>query len=336
MKNFLSIRNILVVLSLSVLLAISAIATEMLPADRAGTINKPTGQLALNRNGDIWVMDVDGQNQQMICASGNADGKLTWSPDNKIIAFTRSGKVNYQSPDNLGGQHKLYDIFLCYMDSAYANNRQFWYRISDGLGSRDPEWSRDGSHILYYKDMNANKIDAFAPNYQICTMEPDGSSVDLIRKDWQNFYESFLTAPTSNDRGDIATVFFNKQRPIGLVVIPANQYMADIDSLFRVAEKNHGIIAPSWSPDGQWIAYMSNNLQEGGLYIATPDLKEKYLVTAPPVGTYMYTVAPSWSPDSKWLTFSTTDGSIWIIDIMGGGARRLTGPGPDKSPAWSK
>jgi Tol biopolymer transport system component len=72
------------------------------------------------------------------------------------------------------------------------------------------------------------------------------------------------------------------------------------------------------------------------LYIASPDLKERYLVFAPPPGTSLHTVSPSFSPDSKWLTFSTTDGSIWICDITGTGARRLSGPGDDKFSAWSK
>jgi len=85
------------------------------------------------------------------------------------------------------------------------------------------------------------------------------------------------------------------------------------------------------------LAYVNNNLNEGGLYITTPDLKEKYLVFNPPLGNlYILPVAPSFSPDSKWLTFSTTDGSVWICDITGNGARRLSGPGLDKFPAWSK
>jgi Tol biopolymer transport system component len=47
-------------------------------------------------------------------------------------------------------------------------------------------------------------------------------------------------------------------------------------------------------------------------------------------------MAPSFSPNSKWLTFATTDGSIWTCDITGGNAKRLTGPGLDWAPAWSK
>ena len=72
------------------------------------------------------------------------------------------------------------------------------------------------------------------------------------------------------------------------------------------------------------------------VYITNKDFTEDYLVFAPPVSTYISANPPSFSPDSKWITFSTTDGAIWIVDITGNGARRLTPPGIDKSPAWSQ
>lgn len=336
MKKFISCYSIFILFSICLLFSGTSNAQESLSAEQAGTINPPTGKIAFIRDGDIWQMDVNGQNQDKVCASGNADGRLSWSPDNKTIVFTRSGLVSYQSPDKLGGKHKLYDIFLCFIDSAYANNRNYWYRITNDLGNRGPEWQKDGKRILFWKDMNANKINADAPNYQLCTMEPDGSTVVLLRKDWQNLNFNYLIAPTLNAKGDIAAVYLNKSRQVGMVVLPADNYQPEMDSLLEVAETHKGMVAPTWSPDGKWIAYISNDLKKGGLYIATPDLSKSFLVSTAPVGTYMNTFSPSFSPDGKWITFSTTDGSIWIIDITGKGKLRLTGPGPDKAPAWSK
>jgi Tol biopolymer transport system component len=77
-------------------------------------------------------------------------------------------------------------------------------------------------------------------------------------------------------------------------------------------------------------------MENQGIFIATPDLKTKYLVAEPPVGTYLTTATPGWSPDSKWLTYATQDGSVWIVDITGNGQRRISGPGLDSAPAWSK
>ncbi len=318
-----------------ILAASFAFAADKLPAEMAGTIGQPTGKIAFIRDGDVYIMDANGANQQSVCEAKNADGRMSWAPDNKRIIFTRSGLVDLKGPDMLGGKHKVYDLFICFLDSAANNNKLYWLRLTNDLGNRGPEWSADGKTILFWKDMNANKVNASEPNYQVCTMEPDGSNIEILRKDWANFESQFIVAPSMNSKGEIAAVYFERQ-PVGPVILPRTGFMLSMDSVKALGSQNRGFVAPVWSPDGKWLALISNDINDAGLYIATPDLKKKYLVTAAPVGTYLNTFAPSFSPDSKWITFSTTDGSIWICDITGNGLRRMTGPGSDKAPAWSK
>lgn len=328
---------LLAILVLS-LIPIIGLSAEKLSAEKAGEIGKPDGRIAFIRNGSVWVYNANGSNSDMICEAINADGRLSWSPDGKKIAFTRSGMVDVKGPDPMvGGKHKIYDIFIAWLDSAYHNNRMWWTRITDDLGSRDPEWSVDGSTIYFSKDMNANFVNAFMPNYQICSISPDGSDLEILRKDWQNFSDDFMLGPTVSKDGKVACVTINKLKPIGIVTTTLDNIMLSIDSIRVQGTRNFKLVAPAFSPDGKWLAYINNDLNDGSLYIATPDFKENYLVFKPPVGNiYLHNVPPSFSPDSKWLTFSTTDGSIWICDITGNGARRLSGPGLDKFPAWSK
>ncbi len=320
-----------------VMLSAASFAADKLPSAKAGEIGDPSGQIAFIRNGNIWIANADGANQQMICEVTNADGRLSWSPDNRNIVFTRSGKVQLTGPDPMvGGFHKVYDLFVAWLDSAYANNRLWWTRLTDDLGSRGPEWADDGSEILFYKDMNANTVNASGPNYQICSITPDGSEFEVLRKDWRNFAEDFLTNPSAGPNGKIAAVSMYDNKPQGLVLIDRENPMITVDSIRAATLKNLKRAAPCFSPDGNWIAYVYNDMEQPGVYIATADLSEHYLVFSPPVGTMLYTVAPSFSPDSKWLTFATIDGSVWISDITGNGARRVTPPGLDKNPAWSK
>lgn len=321
------------------LLATAGVAfaqTPKLSALQAGTIGKPSGQIAFIRDKGIWVMEATGAGQTKVVAAQNCDGRLSWSPDGRRIAFTRSGQIDYAEPDGTGGgKHKIYDIFVAYIDSAQVGNTFFWRRLTNDLGSRDPDWSLDGQSIIFTKDVNANNINAAMPNYQICTMTPDGENFQVLRKDWANMPE-FLMAPSQNSKGDIAFVHFFAQRPQGLAVLPRSRIMMSLDSIGIQSKKMLTCLVPAWSPDGKWIAYIKNDPAKPGVYITTPDVKQSYLVWEPPAGTGLITIAPSFSPDSKWLTFSTSDGSIWVCDITGNQARRLTGPGLDFAPAWSK
>ncbi len=315
----------------------ASVSAQYLPKERAGVVGKPAGKIAFLREKNVWIMDVDNTNQQKVCEATNADGRLSWSADGERIAFTRGGTVNLKGPDLLGGFYKVYDIFQVILDSVYNNNTEYWIRPTLDLGSRDPEWSADGQKIIFWKDMNANRPNAGEPNYQICIMDPDGNDVQMIRKDWQN-PTAMLKSPTMNAAGDIACIVFSiaDKKEVGLAVIPAGKYMMSMDTIIAQARRNQSWIGPAWSPDGKWIAAVSGKMNDASVYILSADLKEKFLVFKPSVGLTTATFAPSWSPDGKWLTFSTQDGSVWICDITGQGAKRLTGPGADFGPAWSK
>lgn len=325
------------VLTLTAMLPISGMSADKLPAEKAGEIGEPAGKVAFLREGNVWMIDVQSGQQDKVCEVGNANGRLTWSPDGREILFTRRGQTSYDSPTGgEGGQHRLYDLFIASLDSVYANNRLFWRRITNNLGSREPEWSADDSQIVFYRDLNAGVVDAIMPNYQICTMNPDGSDLTILRKDYANPGDEFLVTPSIRADGTIACVYFTELKPMGLLTIGPDEYMKRMDSLKERAKKNAQCVAPRWSPDGNWIAYISTDMDANGLYLASADLSQKYLVFAAPAGAFVTTVTPSFSPDGKWLTFSTTDGSVWICDITGNGARRLCGPGMNTAPAWSK
>jgi len=332
----LKLQNIFILSFIIIGVNLQAQTVGKLPAEKAGTIGEPTGQIAFSRDKNLWVMNADGSNQYLVFQAGNIDGRLSWSSDNKKILFTRSGLVNLVGPDMLGGKHKVYDIFYASLDSAYANQTLWYYRLTDDMGNRDAECSPDGNRIIFWKDMNANMVNAFKPNYQICIMDSDGSNIEILRKDWTQMEEVLCMTPSMSINDDIAFVAFFNLRPEGLVVLHKDSFMVSTDTIKAIASRNKTNVGPSWSPDGKWLAYIPNDQKTNGVYITTRDLKESYLVFEPPQNINVLTFPPSFSPDSKWLTFSTSDGSIWICDIMGNGARRLSGPGQDRLPAWSK
>ncbi|MEW6412266.1 MAG: hypothetical protein AB1483_07310 [Candidatus Zixiibacteriota bacterium] len=319
-----------------VVVMITAASAQTPPSDSASQLLAPSGQIAYIRAGNIWIMDADGTNQRMVCEVHNADGRLSWSPDNRQIVFTRSGVVDLKAPDMTGGRHKVYDLFLCDLDSADTGNMKHWIRLTEQLGARGPEWSGDGAKILLWNDMNADRISAHHPSYQLCLLNVADGEIELLRPDWKQEEELFLVTPTMNDSGDIAFVFFDEYQPGGIVVLSTDEIKISLDSIGTLAAKNMGLVAPRWSPDGAWLAAIGVDSAEAGLYRLSPDLLEKSLIVKAPARTTLAQYPPSFSPDAKWLTFATDDGSIWICDIEGNNLRRLTRPGKDTAPCWSR
>ncbi len=72
-------------------------------------------------------------------------------------------------------------------------------------------------------------------------------------------------------------------------------------------------IYPVWSPDGKWVAYLSDRTGEYELFIKSQDGKgdETQITT----GSKSYMFQPIWSPDSKKLLFSDKTQTLFYIDI---------------------
>jgi tricorn protease len=69
----------------------------------------------------------------------------------------------------------------------------------------------------------------------------------------------------------------------------------------------------AWSPDGKWIAYMSDRTGEDELYIVPQDgLSPETRIT---FDGKMFRLPPVWSPDSKKLAFADKDVRLWYVDI---------------------
>ncbi|MFQ5607613.1 MAG: hypothetical protein ACE5GA_06680, partial [Candidatus Zixiibacteriota bacterium] len=227
-----------------------------MPAELAGEIPAPSGRIAFIRSGDVYVINVDGSGAVLACAAGNAYGRLSWAPDNSEIAFARRGQVEIKAPDNLGGKRRVYDIFKVVMDSVGLNS-DWWLRVTEDLGGRYPEWSQDGSTILFTNDYNAFLANPDFPNYQLALCDPDGGSMRPLRKDYQQA-EYLSINPTAGPDGSYAFIAFFELKAQGLIIVDSTNLMPSFEEVRAQAKREWQAIAPSWSPDGKWIAYVHN------------------------------------------------------------------------------
>jgi TolB protein len=112
---------------------------------------------------------------------------------------------------------------------------------------------------------------------------------------------------------------------------------ADGENPRTVMESKEPLMSPSWSPDGQSLAYVSFEDRLPSVYVQTLKTGERRRVSAH-AGVNQ---APAWSPDGKKLalTLSTRDGNldIYVMDLATQQVTRITDdPGIDTEPQWSK
>ncbi len=128
-------------------------------------------------------------------------------------------------------------------------------------------------------------------------------------KDVSNLISNRAISPTGKRvvveaRGDIWTLPAENGSPVNLTRTDG------------VAERD-----PSWSPDGQWIAYFTDESGEYELYIRQSDgLGEPDRLMGRGSGFFF---SPVWSPDSKRIVFWDKTGRLFMHDIDRGATREV-------------
>jgi TolB protein len=105
----------------------------------------------------------------------------------------------------------------------------------------------------------------------------------------------------------------------------------------RVAmESRQPIMSPAWSPDGQWLAYVSFENRASAIFVQRVRTGERRQVSA----RAGINGAPAWSPDGRRLalTLSGSGGNldIYVLDLSTQELARITDdPAIDTEPAWT-
>ncbi len=109
-------------------------------------------------------------------------------------------------------------------------------------------------------------------------------------------------------------------------------YVADADGAnrVRILASPLPIMSPAWSPDGEWLAYVSFERRVSAVYVQHRRSGKKTMVSA----RAGINGAPSYSPDGKKLalTLSGSNGNldVYLLELASGQLTRLTDdPGID-------
>lgn len=100
---------------------------------------------------------------------------------------------------------------------------------------------------------------------------------------------------------------------------------------------NLPVLSPAWSPNGEWLAYVSFSDARSGANVWLQDIRSG---SRRPVASFDGAAsAPAWSPDGRWLALTvsvTGNADVYLLKVSSGEVLRLTkDPAIDTEPAWS-
>lgn len=241
---------------------------------------------------DIWLFNLE----------TNESIRMTDFEGTDTIPMWHGDTVYYLSDQ--GDEHRLniwaYDTKTKQREqvTAFKDFDIKWPSIGPGDRGRGEIVFQNGSdiYLLNLHDRQSEAVDVTIPG--------DRPDIADQRDDASKLVFSWDISPsakraTVGARGDIWT-------------LPAkNGSPRNLTRTSGVAERD-----PIWSPDGQWIAYLSDQTGEYEIYITQSDGKgeTRQLTT----NGSMYRYMDSWSPDSETIVFREKDGSYYLLDVESG------------------
>ena len=255
---------------------------------------------------EVWAMDYDGQNQHPVTHLGTISISPRISPDNSRLAFASLGR----------------DGWTIRMYSLELNRYVAFPAGTEGGANQSPAWSADGSKVAFSSSRTGNP--------EIWLADSSGGNLHKLTA-----FKGPNVAPTFNPRTGAQIAWVSGRT--GLPQI----YTMDVDgsNVQRITDGGYAV-SPSWSPNGQLLAFSWNRKygpgDPGGDDIHVIDLASKdYLQVTHESGSNDF---PSWSPDSRHIVFQRTIGShteIWTMLADGTQQQQLTRGGNNSMPNWS-
>jgi Tol biopolymer transport system component len=276
-------------------------------------------------------------------------GRLSWSPDGKLLAFS----------DRLSGNEPT-SIFLLWLDSLEVRR----LTSPPPPGDYNPVFSPDGRTLafnrglqgvtaIYTVPVSGGKERFLVSGPQFgwgLAWTPDGRDIVFARAGW--FTKTGWLWKISRGGGEPERLQFGQEgvepaiRGNRLVyarqVMNLNIWRRKLDALQASSPSDQFISStaietgPQFSPDGTKIAFESTRSGAYEVWMCRSDGTDLLQLTH----FNSVTGTPRWSPDGQQIAFDSRapgNAEIFVMDSRDGSPRRLTNdPATDVVPSWSR
>lgn len=238
---------------------------------------------------DIWLFNLETKQSRRATEWEGTDSQPMWH-DSTVYYLSDAGpehRLNIWSFDPASGDHKQITFFEEF-DTK-------WPSMGPGPDGRGEIVLQNGPlvHLLDLKTGRTRPVDITIPG--------DRPALRDQLVDHANFIQDYGISA----KGERAVV----QARGDIWTLPAEKGITrNLTRTSGVAERD-----PLWSPDGRWIAYLSDATGEYEIYITQSDGKGETTQLTTDGAAFRY--LKSWSPDSKKILFSDKTGAMYLLDV---------------------
>jgi len=259
-------------------------------------------KLAFNRSSDSfwwWKRYKGSANQDVWIYDFKADTftKLTTWEGNDAWPMWAGGRIYFAS-DRTGGVNNIY-----YYDLGTKETKQI--TNFDKHGVTWPSMSADGAKIVFEQDARLHVLDvATGAHREVAVRAPLDARTDMVSYlSPIKYLAGFDISPSAKRivfeaRGDLYTM---------------PEEHGDVRNLTESSDARDG--DPSWSPDGKWIAYVSDKSGDDEIYLVDQMGKEKEKKLT---STGHFKSGLTWSPLSDRMAYTTEENTLYLLDKNGG------------------
>jgi tricorn protease len=194
------------------------------------------------------------------------------------------------------------------------------YKISD-KGGKPVQVTQHGDGNLYFPSISADgKTIVYEDNFGIWKLDiATGKSTEIRVDIKSDVKENDTELVTLANQADGFTISPSNRRAAIAVHGEIFTIATDRGEIQRVTETPWKEQEPRWSPNGKWIAFVSDRTGREEVFISGElgkDAKQLSNVDSDKTGLV-------WSPDSKWLMYNGSDHKLRRVDVESGKTEEL-------------